>query len=631
MRRRLILVGAVVILGLLVVGIVRHRAASRPKAEGPQMATVTRGKVLKTVTADGTLRALTSVSVKSDAGGKIIQLAVDVGDVVKKGDLIAKIDPTDTQTAYTQALAGMESSQAQLTSAQAQARAQPAMTQASIGQAAGSYQAAEMDLRRLQSATQPRDRADARTNLDKAKAALASAKENLSRLKVATHPVSRAEARSGLDQANAALRQAQQNLARLKQATHPQAVINAQAALDKARSDLTSAEREVKRHRALYDKGFVSLSTVQDKENARDSAQASFDTAQERVNTVKDDQAAELAATEAQVQQAEAARVSAQRKWDAIDSDQGAERRSAEAAVQEAEAGYSAALRRWNTLDSDQAAEMASSRAKVDQARNSLASARANSVQQQVRQAEVVNQRAAVTKANAEVSQTKTSLGYTTITAPRDGVILQKDVEEGTIVNSGRSGVAAGVSIVELGDLSTMYVDVNVDETDLADIKVGQQVEISVESLQGRKVTGSVTRVDPQATTTSNITTVKVEIEVLDHDTRLMPGLSAECTFLVGERDNVLTLPAQAVRERDGKHTVTVLAQGKPAQGPPGAPQTTTLPVEVGLTSDDTVEIVSGLQEGDKVVLPELGTGSQENGPRGGPPGGGNDFINKKQ
>ena len=103
-----------------------------------------------------------------------------------------------------------------------------------------------MDLRRLQSATQPRDRADARTNLDKAKAALASAEQNLSRLKAATHP---------------------------------QAVTNAQASLDKARSDLTSAEREVKRYKALYDKGFVSLSTAQDKENTRDSAQASFNTA----------------------------------------------------------------------------------------------------------------------------------------------------------------------------------------------------------------------------------------------------------------------------------------------------------------------------------------------------------------
>jgi len=125
---------------------------------------------------------------------------------------------------------------------------------------------------------------------------------------------------------------------------------------------------------------------------------------------------------------------------------------------------------------------------------------------------------------------------------------------------------------VELGDLSTMYVDVQVDETDLADIRVGQKVELTVDSIQNKKLTGSVTRVDPQATTSSNVTTVKVEIEVLDHDKRLLPGLSATCSFLAGDKNDVLTLPVKAVKQKDGKYYVTM----------PGTPEPRTVLVEVG-------------------------------------------------
>ncbi len=625
MRRRqvwLVLV-VVAIAAVISIVVVRRRAARAPEQMASETAVVTRADVRKTVMADGTLRALTTVSVKSDAGGRVLLLAVDVGDVVHKGDLIARIDPTDTQMAYTQALASMQGTRAQLAQAEAQAQAQPSMTRAAIGEAQASYEATLTDLRRLQTATQPRDRADAKSNLEKAQAALKSARENLSRMDVATHPVSRVEAKSNLEQANAAVRQAEESLKRLKQSGQPQSLAESRAALSKARSDLTSAERDVSRYQVLYDKGGVALTTLEEAENRRDTAQASFDTANERMRTLADDQAAELATAEAAVQQARAAHVAAQRKWDAVDGEQGAERRAAEAAVEEAQAGYDAALRRWKTIDQDHSAELAAARARVTQARNSLANVRANAVQTRVRASEVDNQRAQVTKADALVEQTKTSLSYTTITAPRDGIILAKNVEEGTIVNSGRSGVAEGVSIVELGDLSTMYVDVQIDETDLADIKVGQEVEIGVESLQGKTVTGHVTRVDPQATTISSITTVKVEIEIRDHDERLMPGLSAECTFVVGERKDVLTLPPRAVRERGGEHSVTV----------PGDSGPRVVPIEVGLVSDDAAEVLFGLNEGDTVILPDLGggAGNGAGGPGGppGPPGGGADFLKK--
>lgn len=622
MKRTGTIIGIIVALGVTGLLIARHRAGKPKTTAGPQIVTVERGSVRKTVIADGTLRALTTVAVKSDAGGKVILLAVDVGDRVKKGDLIAKIDPTDTQTAYTQALASMQSTRAALSQAEAEARAQPALTRTTIAQAQAAYDSAGSDLKRLQTATQPQDRAEAKANLDGAKAAVQAAQETLSRLTTSTQPVSRTAARASLDQAQAGLRQAQETLKRLKQAQQPQALAQAKAGLDKAQSDLSVAERALKRAQGLHASGYLAQSDLDNAQNAYDNARASQQQAQELVRTIGDDQAGERREAEENVQQAQATLLAAQKKWDLLDSDEGAERRTAEATLQEAQAALASAQKRWSTLDQDQAQQLAAARAAVTKARNALDNARANTIQVGLKRAAVSSQEAELTKAAAAVSQTRTTLSYTTITAPRDGVILSKDVEEGTIVNSGRSGIAEGTSIVELGDLSTMYVDVDVDETDLADIAVGQKVELTVDSVPDKILRGSVTRVDPQATTTSNVTTVQVEIEVLDHDKRLLPGLSATCTFLAGERENVLTLPTRALRQRDGKSMVQI----------PGDPNPRTVMVETGLQGDENTEIVSGLNEGDKVILPQLGTPNQNSGMPGPPPGmaGGGGFLKTK-
>jgi len=624
MRRFLLAIGVGGVLGVaILVGVKVHTGRKSIASAVPQLATVERGTVRRTVSADGTLRALTTVTVKSDAGGKVVLLAVDVGDRVKAGQLIAKIDPTDTQANYTQALAGMQSTQAQLAQARAQAEAQPSMTRSSIEQAQAAYGAAVTDLERLRTSTQPRARATARAALDKAQAALRASQEDLARLTASTQPVSRVQARSALDQATAALKQAQESLTRLQQVQQPQALTAAQTALDTAKSDLSVAEKELKRSQKLRADGFLSQSALESAENKYEAAKATFATAQERVRTLAEDQAAELRAAQAQVEHAQAAEVSARKAWEAIDEDQGAERRAAQARVDEAQADLASAERTWSTIDEDQAAELRAAQAQVAKAKAALNNARANAVEDRVRKEAVADQRAQFTKAEAQVAQTRTALSYTTITAPRDGIILEKYVEQGTIVTSGRSSVAEGMSIVKLGDLSTMYVDVEVDETDLADIKTGQKVEIEVESVADKTFTGSVARVNPQATTTSNITTVKVEIEVLDHDERLIPGLSATCDFLAGEKSDVLALPTKAVRKREGKSYVLVLAE----------PNAITVPVEVGLEGDDTIEIVSGLNEGDRVLLPQTATPGPRDLPDGppGPPGGAGDFIRRSR
>jgi HlyD family secretion protein len=474
--------------GYLVAG----RRAGKPAGLMPTVR-VERGSVELTVSADGILKPLTTVVVKSYAGGRVDVLAVDVGDRVKPGDLIAKIDPTDSLTTYDQARADLNAAEAKLKQTQDQSNAQPALTRAAIAQAEAGYDSAVKDLQRLQQATQPQTSAQAR------------------------------------------------------------------ATLDKARASLDIAEKELTRAQGLKTEGFVAQSEVDSAISKRDLAKAELASAQER----------------------------------------------------------------WDTLQQELKADLEAAQAKVAQARAAVDNAKTNAVQDRLKQAEVVSAQAQVARTQASLVNAKTMLDYTTIRAPRAGVILTKLVEQGTIITSGRSSVSAGTDIVELGDLSKMFVEVSVDESDVGKVRLKQPVGIQVEAFPDTTFRGMVTRINPQASTSSNITTVLVTVQIANPAALLKPGMTASCDFMVDKADNTLYLPSRAVRDVEGKHMVTVLQGGEPVD----------VPVEIGLVGNDRTGIVKGLSEGQEVVLPGLVGASQgsaaqtrQSGPPA-PPGGVGSFF----
>ena len=466
MKRRTIMVGVAVVI-LVVVGLwLRGRSGRGSNPQEVQSTTVERGRVELTVSADGILQPLTTVAVKSYAGGTVDILEVEVGDEVKAGDLLAKIDPTDSLTAYNQSVADLTAAQARLRQAQEQSNVQPTLTRAAIAQAEASYSATVKDLQRLQ------------------------------------------------------------------KATHPQARAQARAALDKARANVSVAERELVRVQGLQEKGFVPESEVDVAINRQELAKAELASAQER----------------------------------------------------------------WDTLDVDLSAELESAQARVAQASASLDRARADAVQDRLREADVASAGAQVARAEAQVENARTMLDYTTVRAPRAGVILEKLVEEGTIITSGRSSIAQGTDIVLLGDLTKMFAEVSLDEADVGRARTGQQVEISVDAFPDARFSGAVTRINPQAVTAQNITTVLVKVEIENPDARLKPGMTASCEFLVEEATDVLYLPSRAVRGARGEYFATI-REGD------GAVE---VPVSVGLVGDDRIEIREGLAEGAEVLFPSL-------------------------
>ena len=130
---------------------------------------------------------------------------------------------------------------------------------------------------------------------------------------------------------------------------------------------------------------------------------------------------------------------------------------------------------------------------------------------------------------------------------------------------------------------------------------------VTVEAFREHEFAGRVSRIDPQALTDQTITTVLVEVEMMDKDIRLIPGLTTTCDFMVKEEADALRLAPRAVKRTGEKPTVRVpMAPG--SEGPPKE-----VPVELGLEGDEYVVILSGLSEGDEVLMSQFGAQEEEN------------------
>ena len=190
-----------------------------------------------------------------------------------------------------------------------------------------------------------------------------------------------------------------------------------------------------------------------------------------------------------------------------------------------------------------------------------------------------------------------------------------------------------------IGDVTRMYVQATVDETDLASVDVGQNVDVSFDAYPGIPFQGKVARIDPQAVVNQNVTQfdVRVEIDNSSPTFRLLkPGMNATCDFIADQKDGVLCVPNEAVQTDDAGSYVQVATGGKPAPADPTlgtAADPNTLvgvklerrDVQVGLAGDDATEITSGLKAGEKVVTQTIAPAAPAAAPAGGssPFGGG--------
>jgi macrolide-specific efflux system membrane fusion protein len=204
---------------------------------------------------------------------------------------------------------------------------------------------------------------------------------------------------------------------------------------------------------------------------------------------------------------------------------------------------------------------------------------------------------AAQAKGPDELKYWEEAYKATPLLAPVNGVIILKNIERGQTVT-------ATDPILTMSD--RLIVKAQVDETDLAEVKLGQPVDIALDAYPKDALKGKVLRIAFDSKTVNNVTTYEVHILPESVPAFMKSGMTTNVSFLISEKSNVLVVPAAAVRRDGGRSKVLVPGEGKEGSRP--------VEVKVGITDGKRVEIVEGLKEGDKVMVPKVSGLSKREG-----------------
>jgi len=519
-------VGAV----LLVIFLMGSTRGSRAQEEeSSQGYVVKRGDLLTRVRAIGRVEPPSKVEVKSKVAGRILRFAVEEGERVRRGQLLAQIDATETQSQVNQIDAQVVAARANLEQARSRWTLAVANTKLGITDAEQGLLTAQARL------DQARRQAEAQPELT----------------------------RAAIAQAQANYHAAQSSLAALRDSTQLQTRADARSARDQARAAVDNTAKNLQRQKSLLARGFVAQSLV-------DAAQRDHDTAV-------------------------AQRQAAEERWDTLEEQQAAQRREAEALVAQMQAALETA--RANSIQNGlRGDELKAARAGYQRALAGEAEVRA--------QAKAIEAADAVVKQlRDQLAETRIRLQDTTILAPMAGTVTKRYLEPGELVTSAISTFSSGMALLQISDLSQMRVVCQVNEADIGEVQVGQRAEIVLDVARGHRYPGRVVSVAPSASrrsseqdqsrdANSDIVKFEVKIAIERVDERLKPGMSASVDILVGTAENVLYLPLEAVDASVDPPQVKVARDGKPVD----------VPVKTGLKNESLIEIRSGLKAGDRVL-----------------------------
>jgi len=205
----------------------------------------------------------------------------------------------------------------------------------------------------------------------------------------------------------------------------------------------------------------------------------------------------------------------------------------------------------------------------------------------------------AIGSAQAGLNGAQVALDYTQIRAPFDGVVLTKNADVGDIVSPLAAAANAKAAVVTLADMSSLEVEADVSESNLAKVRLGQPCEILLDALPDNRFRGVLHTVVPTADRSKG--SVMVKVRFLDRDPRVLPEMSAKVAFLErpvgpGEGKARVALAPAAVVTRDGRSVVFVVQGERAVQ----------TPVTLGPRIGDLVEVVSGVKPGSRIALKPL-------------------------
>jgi HlyD family secretion protein len=209
----------------------------------------------------------------------------------------------------------------------------------------------------------------------------------------------------------------------------------------------------------------------------------------------------------------------------------------------------------------------------------------------------IAQSEAQIAESRANLDQLEEQLSYTDIVSPIDGVILSRDVELGDAVSSILVLGSSATLVMTLGDTSSVYVKGKVDESDIGRVYLGQPARIKVESFKDKTFNGVVTKISPMGVEKDNVTTFEVRASINNPGGELKAEMTANAEIILEEHKSVLQIPEGAILYDKDKKASVEIPNPKAKEGKDK------IAVNIGISNGAKTEVLSGLKEGQEVVL----------------------------
>ena len=581
------------VLALALVGAFIAACAGAQEAPVVRTAQVTRASVTQTVAISGSVSTAGTVKLNPATNGKVAQLLIAVGQQVTAGQPLAKLDTTDLDAAlttaannlagaeanYDKALAGASDARNSLIQTQQSTANDVATAQASLAKVRATYAAAKVNLSNLYVAIVN----DLSTYLSQIGVAQQQVQKIQSDLSAATQSSDNRSAQTSVNQAAAALGNAQsygQGVYASAESDYIAAMNQILAAIGTfdaalaANADLAPAAQQMSGAQVTYNTAASRLTSAIDAPNGQigtalslvTAAQNSLNTVSTRTDTTQDSARADIATLlvilTGEQQSATNSKFRISQSGTTVgtiaDTISGSYTNAAQNLV-------SAQIRSAQSIQSAQTA-VNNQPSNVQSAQNSLANAQTN------------------------LATAQTNLDNASIKASVSGVVVSISAQPGENVTTNSTA-----GFIVLANTGSMALHGTVGEADVVKLKLAQVATITVDAVGTAKMTGKVTSLDPVATIASGVPVYGVDVTI-DLPTALVkPGMSGTAQVILASRTNTLTVPNLAVKTQTGRRYLTVQKDG----------QQIDTDVTFGISNDAVTEVLTGVQEGDVVVLPQ--------------------------
>ena len=222
--------------------------------------------------------------------------------------------------------------------------------------------------------------------------------------------------------------------------------------------------------------------------------------------------------------------------------------------------------------------------------------------------------KAQILQAEASLKTASANMRYTKIISPVDGTVVSRAVDVGQTV---AASFQTPTLFMVAQDLTNMQIETSVSEADIGKVKVGQEVNYTLDGYQDRVFKGTVTQVRISPTTVQNVVTYTVIVDVDNEEGLLIPGMTANVSIITSKKENILTVPNSALKftpvtkgtvQRYKEQGIWIMQNNKPKR----------INITAGVSDDVNTEVISKELKGDEVVI--IGTlnakKSKARGPR---------------